>query len=71
MDEQDAAKIFLRLKAGADVESVVKYGRDRNLLLQLSVALETTRRYELSLISKMLSHLFGAGNPYLESLRGL
>ncbi|XP_014553050.1 hypothetical protein COCVIDRAFT_40838 [Bipolaris victoriae FI3] len=68
MPEQDVAEIIRRLKAGMDAATIVSYVRDGNLLVQLSLTPETTRRYEFPLVTEMPYHLYIGGNPYLESL---
>ena len=67
MTEQDAAEVFRLLKAGMDVEFIVKHVRDGNLLMQMSLIPETTRQYEFPYMAKMPSHLFVTNNPYMDS----
>lgn len=67
MTEQDAVEVFRLLKAGTDVESIVKHVRDGNLLLQLSLIPETVCQYEFPYMAKMPSHLFISDNPYMSS----
>ncbi|KAJ8113741.1 hypothetical protein OPT61_g4193 [Boeremia exigua] len=67
MTEEDAAEVFRRLKAGMDVESIVKHVRDGSLLMQLSLMPETTRQFEFPYKASMPRHLLVAGNMYMES----
>ncbi|EUC43101.1 hypothetical protein COCMIDRAFT_38896 [Bipolaris oryzae ATCC 44560] len=67
MPEQDVAEIVRRLKAGMDAASIVSFVRDGNLLMQLSLTPETSRRYEFPLVTAMPYHLYIGGNPYLDS----
>lgn len=66
--EQDAAVVFRLLKAGMDVEAIVKQMRDGSLLMQLSVIPATTRRYEFPYMAMMPTHLLFADNLYKESI---
>lgn len=68
MPEQDVAEIVRRLKAGMDAASIVSFVRDGNLLMQLLLTPETTRRYEFPLVAEMPYHLYIGGSPYLDSL---
>lgn len=68
MTEQDTAEVLRRLKAGIDVETIVQYVRDGNLLMQLSLTPETTRRYEFPYTAQMPIHTSIVNNPYMDSL---
>jgi len=68
MSEQDAAEILRRLRAGMDAAAIVNHVKDGDLLMQLSLAPETRRRYEFPYVPEMPHHLFIADNLYLDSL---
>ena len=67
MTEQDAAEVFRLLKAGTDIDSIVKHVRDGNLLLQLPLISETIYQNEFLYMAKMPSHLFVIDNSHISS----
>ncbi|KAJ6213211.1 hypothetical protein PSV09DRAFT_2369802 [Bipolaris maydis] len=67
MTEQDAVEVFRLLKAGTNIDSIVKHVRDGNLLLQLSLIPETFSQYESPYMTKMPSCLFVRDSSYMSS----
>lgn len=68
LPEQDATELFLRVRAGGDIATIVKHVQDGNLLLQLQLVPETRFRYELPYSRDMPTLLLTSGSPYLNSL---
>ncbi|PVI01196.1 hypothetical protein DM02DRAFT_717996 [Periconia macrospinosa] len=68
LPEQDAANLFLRVRAGGDITTIVNHVKDGNLLLQLQLVPESRFRYELPYSKSMPEFLRVPGNTYLESL---
>jgi hypothetical protein len=68
LPEQDATELFSRVRAGGDIETIVKHVQDGNLLLQLQLVPETWLRYELPYSRDMSALLLTSGSPYLNSL---
>jgi hypothetical protein len=67
--DEEALSIFQRLRAGADVENIVRHVKDGDLLLQLSLLPESRFRFEFPYIKTMPSYIIQmAQNPYLESV---
>ncbi len=66
--EEDAYEILRRIRAGADVETLLRHIKDGDLLLQLSLVPESRFRYEFPYIKDMPSFLLRTDNPYLDSL---
>lgn len=67
--EQDIPAILNRIRAGADVENVVQFIREGDILVQLSIAPQTEFTYTFPHVRHM--PLFLAGNPdipYMNSL---
>lgn len=68
LPSSDATELLRRLRTGEDVGSLLRQMQAGDMLIQLSVAPETRRRYEFPYLSKMPSSLIVLGNPYLESI---
>lgn len=68
LPEQDATELFLRVRAGGDIATIVKHVQDGNLLLQLQLVPETRFQYELPYSRDMPASLLISGSPYLNSL---
>lgn len=66
--EEEAYEILRRIRAGADIETLLRHIRDGDLLLQLSLVPESRFRYEFPYIKDMPSFLLRPDNPYLGSL---
>ena len=66
--EEEAYEILRRIRAGTDIEALLRHIRDGDLLLQLSLVPESRFRYEFPYIKDMPSSLQRADNPYLGSL---
>lgn len=62
--DEDAINILRRIRAGADLEVVVRQVKDGNLLMQLSLMPETRRRYDLPYITEIPAFLLTPDNPY-------
>lgn len=67
LPEQEAQDILARVRAGADVETLLSHVANGDLLLQLSVVPETRYRYELPYMPKLPASLLTTDNPYLRS----
>ncbi|KAH7130570.1 hypothetical protein B0J11DRAFT_523464 [Dendryphion nanum] len=65
--EPDAIDILRRIRAGTDPQAIVDQIRDGDLLLQLALVPETSRRYEFPYLSEMPAFLLTTDNPYLRS----
>lgn len=59
--------IIWSIKAGTHPEKLVEQIRDGNLHMQLSLAPETRRRYDLPYISEIPAFLLTPDNPYIRS----
>lgn len=68
MPDTDSQAIFLMIRRGADIKTVMQQIREGNLLLQLSLAPETQRRYEFPFVTTMPAVLLTGDNLYLRSL---
>lgn len=66
--EEEIVHILQRLRAGEDVQTIVKTVQDGDLLLQLSLKPEFRFRYEFPYIREMPHHLKGSQNPYTRSV---
>ena len=65
---QEAIDILNRLRSGVDVESLVRYIKSGDLLLQLFAEPQTRHRYHLGNCLRISSFLNTPNNPYLNSL---
>lgn len=63
----DVAAVLQRLRAGDDVENIVKLVHDGDLLLQCFLSPETHFRYVFPYLPTMPEFLYGPHNPYLDS----
>lgn len=68
MNEQDAADVLRRIRAGVTAGAILAQVKNGHLLTQLSLAVETRRRYEFPYVSEMPIHLSMVDNMYLRSL---
>ena len=68
LHEKEGQQILRRIKAGADVDTLLSQIRDGNLLLQLALVPETRFRYEFPYISRMPEVLLQGENPYLQTI---
>ncbi|EMD84689.1 hypothetical protein COCC4DRAFT_155428 [Bipolaris maydis ATCC 48331] len=68
LPSDDATKLLGRLRTEEDPTSLLRQIQTGDLLIQLSVAPETRRRYEFPYLSNMPSSLIVSGNSYLESI---
>jgi hypothetical protein len=66
--ERESLEIFRRIRAGGDVESILRHVKDGDLLMQLSVVPETHRQYQFPYATEMPSYILSPDNQYLESL---
>lgn len=66
--QREATDILNRLRSGGDVESLVRYIKSGDILLQLFAEPETRYRYHLGDCLRILSFLKTPNNPYLNSL---
>ncbi|KAL4725847.1 hypothetical protein ACLX1H_006521 [Fusarium chlamydosporum] len=57
MNEQDAADVLRRIRAGVTAGAILAQVKNGHLLTQLSLAVETRRRYEFPYVSEMPIHL--------------
>lgn len=65
--ENTSVEVLQRIRAGADIKTVVKAIQDSNLLIQLARQPEYRFRYELPYLDGMPSYLGQHENPYLHS----
>ncbi|XXH04590.1 DNA helicase rad5 [Hypoxylon texense] len=65
--ETESLEILRRVRSGADVGSILRHARDGDLLIQLSLAPESRRRYEFPYISDMPASILVPDNLYLRS----
>lgn len=63
--EEDAINLLRRIRAGADPEAVVKHVKDGNLLMQLSLAPEYRKRYDLPYRTEIPAYLLTPDNLYI------
>lgn len=68
LPDTDSQAIFQMIRGGADIKTVMRQIREGNLLLQLSLAPETQRRYEFPFVTTMPTILLTRDNLYLRSL---
>jgi hypothetical protein len=66
--QREAVDILDRLRSGSDVESLVRYVKSGDLLLQLSATPETRHHYHLGNYLRIPTFPKGTNNPYLTSL---
>jgi hypothetical protein len=67
LPDEDAQSILQRIRAGADIATLIDHIKSGNLLLQMAVSPETRFRYEFPYRSEMPEDYI-ANNPYLDSL---
>lgn len=67
MPERDAQDVLRRLRAGADVATLLTHVRSGDILLQLALRPETRLRYDFPYLAEMPAGLL-SDNPYLETL---
>ena len=67
LPDQEAQGVLRRIRAGADIGSIVSHVKAGNLLLQLAVSPETQFRYELPYRPEMPEQIV-RDNPYLASM---
>ncbi|KAK1757423.1 hypothetical protein QBC47DRAFT_155922 [Echria macrotheca] len=65
--DRDAKEIFRRIRAGADIHSILRYVNYGDPLVQLAVVPEARYRYEFPFVSEMPALLIRPDNPYLDS----
>lgn len=65
--EAESCEIVRRIQAGASPESILRYIKDADLLLQLALVPETRYRYVFPLVQEMPACLVRPDNPYLGS----
>lgn len=65
--ETESLEILRRVRSGAEVGSILRHARDGDLLIQLSLAPETRRRYEFPYLSDMPASILVPDNLYLRS----
>ncbi|KAL7907447.1 hypothetical protein GGI35DRAFT_456337 [Trichoderma velutinum] len=68
MPAADSQAIFRLVRQGANIKTVLRQIKEGSLLLQLSVAPETRRRYEFPFVTTMPAALLTADNLYLKSV---
>ncbi|KAK5996294.1 Nitrogen assimilation transcription factor nit-4-like protein [Cladobotryum mycophilum] len=68
LPDADAAAIVKRIRAGADLDSIVRNISDGDLLLQLRLIPETKYRYEFPWKKQIPASLQRQDNPYLQHL---
>ncbi|KAL1873008.1 hypothetical protein Daus18300_004149 [Diaporthe australafricana] len=67
VSDTEAFDIVQRLRAGTDVETIVRRIQEGDLLLQLALAPESRFRYQFPYLPSMPAALQTSDNPYLES----
>lgn len=67
VNETEAVDILQRLRAGTDVETIVRQIQEGDLLLQLALTPESRFRYQFPYLPSMPAALQTSDNPYLES----
>ncbi|KXX81374.1 Nitrogen assimilation transcription factor nirA [Madurella mycetomatis] len=65
--EAESSEIVKRIRSGGDPESILRYIKDADLLLQLAVVPETRYRYVFPLMQDMPAFLIRPDNPYLST----
>jgi hypothetical protein len=65
--EHDALEIFKRIRAGADIDQVIRHVNYGDVVGQLAVVPETRYRYEFPYSIEMPASLVRPDNPYLDS----
>lgn len=65
--ETESLEILRRVRSGVDVGSILRHARDGDLLIQLSLAPESRRRYDFPYISDMPASILVQDNLYLHS----
>ncbi|KAL7626163.1 hypothetical protein AAE478_002933 [Parahypoxylon ruwenzoriense] len=65
--ETESLEILRRIRSGADVGSILRHAKDGDLLIQLSLAPETRRRYEFPYATEMPASILVSDNLYLRS----
>ncbi|KAL6697014.1 hypothetical protein J3F84DRAFT_371912 [Trichoderma pleuroticola] len=68
MPPDDSRAIFLLIRRGVNIKTVMRQIREGSLLLQLSLTPETQRRYEFPFVTTMPAALQTGDNLYLRSL---
>jgi hypothetical protein len=67
MPDRDATGILHRMRAGADIKSILRHIKEGNLLLQLSLTPETKLRYTFPYLNAMPKALLFHDNSYLNT----
>ncbi|KAI5867928.1 hypothetical protein GGS23DRAFT_591738 [Durotheca rogersii] len=65
--DTESVEILRRIRSGADVGSVLRHAKDGDLLIQLSLAPESRRRYEFPYKAEMPASILLPDNLYLRS----
>ncbi|KAI1393371.1 uncharacterized protein F4822DRAFT_9754 [Hypoxylon trugodes] len=65
--ETESLEILRRIRTGNNVDSIIRHAKDGDLLIQLSLAPESRRRYEFPYISDMPASIMLPDNLYLRS----
>ncbi|KAI0902092.1 hypothetical protein F4806DRAFT_490565 [Annulohypoxylon nitens] len=65
--ETESLEILKRIRSGNDVGSILRQAKDGDLLMQLSLAPESRRRYEFPYLSDMPPSIMVSDNLYLRS----
>jgi hypothetical protein len=68
MPEREGIEVLSRIRAGKEVDEILRELKQGSLLAQLSVVPETRRRYELPYLPRMPDFVITPNNPYLGSL---
>lgn len=68
MPDPESHAILQRIKAGIGPEEILRLVHDGDLLIQLSLAPESRRRYELPYLRGMPAYLLTPNNSYLNTL---
>ncbi|OTB00138.1 hypothetical protein M426DRAFT_324544 [Hypoxylon sp. CI-4A] len=65
--ESESLEILKRIRSGNNVDSIIRHAKDGDLLIQLSLAPESRRRYEFPYLSDMPASILLPDNLYLRS----
>lgn len=65
--DRDASHILQKMRAGVDADSLLRYIKEADLLLQVTLPLETRFRYDFPIVKTMPRSLEKSDNLYLTS----
>lgn len=66
--EEESLEIYRRIRAGGDIDIILRHVKDGDLLMQLLVVPETHRQYQFPYVPEMPPFILSPDNQYLDSL---